>query len=96
MIFIPNDKVRLMLDDWPFGGFMCSFVPFTQSVSVFVSSFTMTAIAVDRYQVRIYSGYSDNEVMTLLQVISTPLHTRGRAEFSDGYWKLVLIWCVAL
>ena len=56
MIFIPNDKVRLMLDDWPFGGFMCSFVPFTQSVSVFVSSFTMTAIAVDRYQVRIYSG----------------------------------------
>ena len=40
-----------MLDDWPFGGFMCSFVPFTQSVSVFVSSFTMTAIAVDRYQV---------------------------------------------
>ena len=34
--------------------------------------------------------------MTLLQVISTPLHTRGRAEFSDGYWKLVLIWCVAL
>ena len=40
-----------MLDEWPFGGFMCSFVPFTQSVSVFVSSFTMTAIAVDRYQV---------------------------------------------
>ena len=67
MIFIPNDKVRLMLDDWPFGGFMCSFVPFTQSVSVFVSSFTMTAIAVDRYQVRIYSGYSDNVVMTLLR-----------------------------
>ena len=35
-------------------------------------------------------------LITLLQVISTPLHTRGRAEFSDGYWKLVLIWCVAL
>ena len=40
-----------MLDDWPFGGFMCSIVPFTQSVSVFVSSYTMTAIAIDRYQV---------------------------------------------
>lgn len=50
-IFFLYYKVRLMLDDWPFGGFMCSFVPFTQSVSVFVSSFTMTAIAVDRYQV---------------------------------------------
>ena len=66
-----------MLDDWPFGAFMCSLVPFTQSVSVFVSSFTMTAIAVDRYQ-----------------VISTPLHTR--AEFRDGYWKLVLIWSLSL
>jgi len=40
-----------MVDDWPFGPFMCSLVPFTQSVSVFVSSYTMTAIAVDRYQV---------------------------------------------
>ena len=39
-----------MLDDWPFGPAMCSLVPFTQSVSVFVSSYTMTAIAVDRYQ----------------------------------------------
>ena len=38
-----------MLDDWPFGGMMCSLVPFTQIVSVFVSSYTMTAIAVDRY-----------------------------------------------
>ena len=66
-----------MLDDWPFGAFMCSLVPFTQSVSVFVSSFTMTAIAVDRYQ-----------------VISTPLYTR--AEFRDGYWKLVLIWSLSL
>ena len=66
-----------MLDDWPFGSFMCPVVPFTQSVSVFVSSFTMTAIAVDRYQ-----------------VISTPLHTR--AEFRDGYWKLVLIWSLSL
>ena len=45
-----NIQVRLMLDDWPFGGFMCSIVPFTQSVSVFVSSYTMTAIAIDRYQ----------------------------------------------
>ncbi len=74
---IPNVQVRLMLDDWPFGAFMCSLVPFTQSVSVFVSSFTMTAIAVDRYQ-----------------VISTPLYTR--AEFRDGYWKLVLIWSLSL
>jgi len=47
---IPFTVVRIMVDDWPFGSFMCSFVPFTQSVSVFVSSYTMTAIAVDRYQ----------------------------------------------
>ena len=48
-------QVRLMLDDWPFGGLMCSLVPFTQSVSVFVSSYTMTAIAVDRYMTSVHS-----------------------------------------
>ena len=48
-MFVQLFQVRLMLDDWPFGGLMCSLVPFTQSVSVFVSSYTMTAIAVDRY-----------------------------------------------
>ena len=42
---------RLILDNWPFGVFMCKLSPFVQSFSVFVSSLSMTMIAIDRYQV---------------------------------------------
>ena len=83
-----------MLDDWPFGGLMCSLVPFTQSVSVFVSSYTMTAIAVDRYLFNMSPLHLIMIWSTRYHVISTPLHVR--AEFRDGYWKLVLIWSLSL
>ena len=82
-----------MLDDWPFGPAMCSLVPFTQSVSVFVSSYTMTAIAVDRYQAFVAPHWLTPH-KNLLQVISNPLHVR--AEFRDGYWALAVIWTVSL
>ena len=84
-----------MLDDWPFGAFMCSLVPFTQSVSVFVSSFTMTAIAVDRYQVistplhtRAEFRWANRRAVFRSRDLSWPIR--------DGYWKLVLIWSLSL
>lgn len=49
---------RVLLDDWPFGGFMCSVVPFVQATSVYVSAFTMVAIALDRYQVMLESPFA--------------------------------------
>ncbi|GBM26903.1 putative G-protein coupled receptor 83 [Araneus ventricosus] len=48
---IPFNVARILLNDWPFGGFMCSFVPLVQVTSVYVSTFTMTCIAVDRYRI---------------------------------------------
>ncbi|XP_037091213.1 probable G-protein coupled receptor 83 [Pollicipes pollicipes] len=48
---IPFNISRILLDDWPFGGFMCSVVPYVQVCAVYVSAFTMAAIALDRYQV---------------------------------------------
>ncbi|GFS75790.1 probable G-protein coupled receptor 83 [Nephila pilipes] len=48
---IPFNVARILLDDWPFGSFMCSFVPLVQVTSVYVSTFTMTCIAVDRYRI---------------------------------------------
>ncbi|XP_068247224.1 uncharacterized protein [Palaemon carinicauda] len=51
---IPFNVARVLLDDWPFGSFMCSMVPFVQVTSVYVSAFTMVAIALDRYQVIIH------------------------------------------
>ncbi|GFY58532.1 probable G-protein coupled receptor 83 [Trichonephila inaurata madagascariensis] len=48
---IPFNVARILLDHWPFGSFMCSFVPLVQVTSVYVSTFTMTCIAVDRYRI---------------------------------------------
>lgn len=48
---IPFSVSRVLLDHWPFGDFLCSLFPFVQVMSVYVSSLTMAAIAVDRYRV---------------------------------------------
>lgn len=48
---IPFNLARILLNDWPFGSFMCSFVPLVQVTSVYVSTFTMTCIAWDRYRI---------------------------------------------
>lgn len=48
---IPFSVSRVLLDHWPFGDLLCSLVPFVQVMSVYVSSLTMAAIAVDRYRV---------------------------------------------
>ena len=47
---IPFSVSRVLLDDWPFGVFLCSLVPFVQTMSVYVSSLTMAVIAIDRYR----------------------------------------------
>lgn len=48
---IPFNLARILLSNWPFGGFMCSFVPLVQVTSVYVSTFTMTCIAWDRFRI---------------------------------------------
>ncbi|KAF8792266.1 putative G-protein coupled receptor 83 like protein [Argiope bruennichi] len=48
---IPFNVVGLLLNNWPFGDFMCSLVPLMQVTFVYVSTFTMTCIAVDRYRI---------------------------------------------
>ncbi|KAF7492719.1 putative G-protein coupled receptor 83 [Sarcoptes scabiei] len=47
---IPMNIARQILDDWPFGDLCCKLVPFVQAISVYVSSLSMTMIAIDRYQ----------------------------------------------
>ncbi|XP_065572406.1 G-protein coupled receptor 83-like isoform X2 [Artemia franciscana] len=48
---IPFNLIRLLSDNWPFGVFMCQLVPHVQVTSAYVSTLTMTCIAIDRYQV---------------------------------------------
>ena len=46
---IPFNIARNLMDQWIFGQFMCAFINFILMVSVYVSTFTMMAIAIDRY-----------------------------------------------
>ncbi|XP_060066614.1 RYamide receptor-like [Ylistrum balloti] len=45
---------NLVLNYWPFGDLLCPIVTFLQSVTVFLSSFTLVAISMDRYIAIIY------------------------------------------
>lgn len=51
---MPTTLIKLLLKNWPLGQALCSMVPWMQAVNVFVSTMTITAIAVDRYQVIVY------------------------------------------
>ena len=54
LLNIPFNIVRNILEDWPFNGFLCGMVQVSVMTSVYVSSFTMMAIALDRYVVIVY------------------------------------------
>lgn len=55
MFCIPFTFVaNLVLNDWPFGEALCPIVTYLQSVAVFLSSFTLVAISLDRYVAIIY------------------------------------------
>lgn len=47
---IPFNIARILLPHWPFGSFLCYGVPFIQTACVYVSTFTMTAIALHRWR----------------------------------------------
>ena len=44
----------VLIHYWPFGAAMCPIVPLAQSVTVFLSAFTLVAISIDRYRAIIY------------------------------------------
>lgn len=48
--FIAN----LVMNEWPFGVALCPIVTFLQVVSVFMSSFTLVAISLDRFSAIVY------------------------------------------
>lgn len=54
VVNVPFNIARHLMTDWTFGQFTCGLVNFALTVFVYVSTLTMTAIAVDRYVVIIH------------------------------------------
>lgn len=51
IINIPTTVIDLLLHDWPFGNLLCTLVPLLQAICVYVSSFSMLSIAINRFYV---------------------------------------------
>ncbi|KAI5694415.1 hypothetical protein M8J75_016382 [Diaphorina citri] len=54
ILAVPFTPTYTFLGTWIFGPVLCHLVPYAQMVSVFVSTLTLTAIAIDRYFVIMY------------------------------------------
>ena len=74
---IPFNLIRLLSDNWPFGVFMCQLVPHVQVTSAYVSTLTMTCIAIDRYAILIINlGRTKNTLYNRFHVCIDNLHVK--------------------
>lgn len=50
ILHAPLNSIRLIANDWPLGPFFCRLLPYIQTTVVYVSTFSMTFIAIERYK----------------------------------------------
>ncbi|KAK6174286.1 hypothetical protein SNE40_017595 [Patella caerulea] len=66
---MPFSLVRLTLKNWPFGEVLCKLIPSLQTVDVFVSTFTILAIAVDRFRAIVCASRDRRKSKRIIYVI---------------------------
>ncbi|XP_012286110.1 prolactin-releasing peptide receptor [Orussus abietinus] len=66
---VPFTPLYKFLEGWVFGRFLCHLVTYAQCVSVYISTLTLTSIAVDRYLVILYPYRPRMKVGVCLAVI---------------------------
>ena len=76
LITMPSTLMEIVTFSWPLGNsqFLCKLTGSIQAVSVFVSTMTIAAIAIDRYRLIVYptrNGFQNIGVVTLLLFIWT-------------------------
>jgi hypothetical protein len=54
LLCVPFSYIPVLSQYWPFGGFLCAIVSPAQATTVFVSAYTLVALAVDRYMAILY------------------------------------------
>ncbi|XP_074640227.1 neuropeptide Y receptor type 2-like [Tubulanus polymorphus] len=93
LMAVPFTPLAAFMGDWIFGDTICHILPMALAVSVFVSTLTSTAIAIDRYIVIIYPFKSRMKVWTCLLLIffiwttaasiSIPLAIYQKVDYDD-------------
>lgn len=68
---VPFTPLYTFLERWIFGNLLCHMVPFSQGVSVYISTLTLTSIAMDRFVVIIYPFRHRMKLATCISLITS-------------------------
>lgn len=69
ILAVPFTPLYTFIGRWIFGRLICHLVPYAQATSVYVSTLTLTAIAIDRYFVILYPLRQRMKLATCLMVL---------------------------
>lgn len=70
VLAVPFTPLYTFLGRWVFGRFLCHLVSYAQGCSVYISTLTLTAIAMDRFFVIIYPFHPRMKVETCVYIIA--------------------------
>jgi neuropeptide F receptor len=71
VLAVPFTPLYTFLGGWVFGTPMCHIVPYAQGCSVYISTLTLTSIAIDRFFVIIYPFHPRMKLSTCISIIVT-------------------------
>lgn len=83
---VPLTPTYSFLQRWIFGKFLCQFVAFLQCWCVYLSTLTLTSIAIDRFFVIIYPFRPRMKVTTCLMILSSIWIIAFGLTFPYGYY----------
>ncbi|KAL3275961.1 hypothetical protein HHI36_020693 [Cryptolaemus montrouzieri] len=66
---VPFTPIYTFLGKWIFGSLICHLLTYVQSISVYISTLTLTSIAIDRYLVIIYPFHPRMKLTTCIIII---------------------------
>lgn len=69
VLAVPFTPLYTFLGKWVFGSFICHLVPYAQGTSVYISTLTLTSIAIDRFFVIIYPFHPRMKLSTCIIII---------------------------
>lgn len=69
VLAVPFTPLYTFLGKWVFGSVICHLVPYAQGISVYISTLTLTSIAIDRFFVIIYPFHPRMKLSTCIIII---------------------------
>ncbi|XP_013192791.1 prolactin-releasing peptide receptor [Amyelois transitella] len=91
---VPFTPLYTFLGRWVFGGLLCHIMPYAQGCSIYISTLTLTSIAIDRYFVIIYPFKPRMKIKTCIGLIVFIWIFALSVTFPYGYYMALQdIYC---